>query len=75
MNNVINMVRDFITGVTGIFVSLISLGVVAGIVFGNATFISDVVSNLVALISSLADAGLVGLIAAVILVGLFTDSK
>ena len=75
MNNVINMVRDFITGVTGIFVSLISLGVVAGIVFGNATFISDVVSNLVALISSLGDAGLVGLIAAVILVGLFTDSK
>lgn len=75
MNNVINMVRDFVTGLTGIFVSLISLGVVAGIVFGNATFISDVVSNLVALISSLADAGLVGLIAAVILVGLFTDSK
>lgn len=75
MNNVMNMVQDFVVGITKIFVSLIPLGVVAGLVFGDTVIISDVVSNLVALVSSLGESGLVGLLVTIILIGLLSDSK
>ena len=75
MNNVMDMVLDFVAGVTKIFVALIPLGVVAGLVFGNTVIISDVVANLVALVESLGSAGLVGLIVVLILVSLLQDSK
>ena len=75
MNNVMDMVLDFVAGVTKIFVALIPLGVVAGLVFGNTVIISDVVANLVALVESLGSAGLVGLIVVLILVSLLQDNK
>ena len=75
MNNVMDMVLDFVAGVTKIFVALIPLGVVAGLVFGNTIIIGDVVANLVALVESLGSAGLVGLIVVLILVSLLQDSK
>jgi fucose 4-O-acetylase-like acetyltransferase len=75
MNNVISMVQDFVVGITKIFVALIPLGVVAGLVFGDTVIISDVVSNLVALVSSLGESGLVGLLVAIILISLLSDSK
>lgn len=75
MNNVISMVQDFVVGITKIFVALIPLGVVAGLVFGDTVIISDVVSNLVALVSNLGESGLVGLLVAIILISLLSDSK
>ena len=35
MNNAISMIKDLVSGLTGIFVGLIGLGVVSGIVFGD----------------------------------------
>ena len=75
MNNVMDMVLDFVAGVTKIFVALIPLGVVAGLVFGDTLIIGDVVGNLVALVSGLGESGLVGLIVILILVSLFNDGK
>ena len=75
MNNVISMVQDFVVGITKIFVALIPLGVVAGLVFGDTVIIGDVVSNLVALVSNLGESGLVGLLVAIILISLLSDSK
>ena len=49
---------------------LSGLGVVAGIVFGDTWFFGDVLSNLLGVVSSLGDAGLVGLLVAAILIGL-----
>ena len=64
------MIGDLVSSLTSILVGVIGLGVVAGIVFGNTWFFGDVLSNLVGVISSLGDAGLVGLLAAAILIGL-----
>ena len=50
--------------------AVIGLGVVAGVVFGETWFFGDVLDNLVALIQGLGEAGLVGLLAAAILIGL-----
>ena len=70
MDNVMRMIGDLVSSLTSILVGVIGLGVVAGIVFGNTWFFGDVLSNLVGVISSLGDAGLVGLLAAAILIGL-----
>ena len=38
MENAFNMIRDLVSGLTGILVGVIGLGVVAGIVFGGNSF-------------------------------------
>jgi hypothetical protein len=70
MDNVMRLIGDLVSSLTSILVGVIGLGVVAGIVFGNSWFFGDVLANLVSVISSLGDAGLVGLLAAAILIGL-----
>jgi C4-dicarboxylate transporter len=70
MDNVMKQVHSFVSGLTSIFVSLLGLGVVAGLVFGNTFFVGDVVGNITALVSGLGGAGLVGLIVAIIIIHL-----
>ena len=71
MNNVIAIVNDAVKGLTNIFVGLLGLGVVVGIVFGNFLSI-DVVGGLLGLVTTLGNAGFVGLLVTIILIHLFT---
>ncbi|NCX77053.1 MAG: hypothetical protein EBW94_00105 [Proteobacteria bacterium] len=64
------MIKGLVTSLTSILVAVVGLGVVAGVVFGESWFFGDVLGNLVGLIQDLGDAGLVGLLAAAILIGL-----
>jgi len=73
MDNALKMIQTFVSGLTSIFVGLIALGVVSGIVFGDTIIISDVVGNITALVQSLGENGLVGLIVAIILLNLFSS--
>ena len=70
MDNAMKMIGDIVSSLTNILVAVIGLGVVAGIVFGDTWFFGDVLSNLLGVVSSLGDAGLVGLLVAAILIGL-----
>ena len=70
MDNAMRMIGDLVSSLTSILVGVVGLGVVAGVVFGDTWFFGDVLNNLVALIQNLGDAGLVGLLAAAILIGL-----
>ena len=71
MDNAMKMIGDIVSSLTKILVAVIGLGVVAGIVFGgNAFLVGDVLENLLGVVSSLGDAGLVGLLVAAILIGL-----
>jgi hypothetical protein len=70
MDNALNMIGGLVKSLTSILVGVVGLGVVAGVVFGDTWFFGDVLNNLVALIHGLGDAGLVGLLAAAILIGL-----
>ena len=70
MENALGMIKDLVKSLTSILVAVIGLGVVAGVVFGDTWFFGDVLDNLVALIQGLGEAGLVGLLAAAILIGL-----
>ena len=67
MNNIKAWIGDF----TGIIVSLIALGVVAGVVFGDVPFVGGIASNFADTVNMLGDAGAVGALALAIIVGLY----
>ena len=75
MDNAMKIVGDFVAGLTSIFVSLLGLGIVAGLLFGSTTFVGDVVGNITALVSGLGEGGLVGLLVAIIIIHLLGDNK
>ncbi|MAR58947.1 MAG: hypothetical protein CMK34_02910 [Porticoccaceae bacterium] len=53
-----------IAQLTSLTLSLIVLGVALGVVFGDAPFVGDVLDNALGLVTTLGDAGLVGLLVA-----------
>ena len=70
--NALNTLRDIIGSLTGIIVSLVALGVAAGVVFGSGvTFVGGVLDNLLDLVNKLGGEGLVGLIVLAVLLDLY----
>ena len=70
--NALNMLRDVIGSLTGIIVSLVALGVAAGVVFGSGVpFVGGVLDNLLNLVNTLGGEGLVGLIVLAVLLDLY----
>ena len=68
----LNMVKDIIGQLTGIVVSLIALGVAAGIVSGGGLpFVGGVLDGLLGVVNTLGDNGLVGLIVLAVLLDLY----
>ena len=70
--NALNNVRDLIGSLTGIIVSLIALGVAAGVVYGSGIpFVGGVLDNLLDLVNTLGANGLVGLIVLAVLLEMY----
>ena len=70
--NALNNVRDLIGSLTGIIVSLIALGVAAGVVFGSGVpFVGGLPDNLLDLVNTLGANGLVGLIVLAVLLEMY----
>jgi hypothetical protein len=68
--------KKWLGEVTEIFLLLIAIGIAAGILFGDTVpFFSGIVGNLTALIASLGENGLVGLIALSIILYLFNKRR
>ncbi|MBO6482581.1 uncharacterized protein METZ01_LOCUS36382 [marine metagenome] len=56
---------------TNVIISLLGLGIVLSLLGGNVPFVGEIASNIVALVQALGDAGIVGLIAAIIILGFY----
>ena len=70
-----NKIKGWIGELTDIAVALVALGVAAGVVFGmNVPFVGAVLGNLIDLINSLGDNGVVGIIVLAILSGMYGRS-
>jgi phosphotransferase system glucose/maltose/N-acetylglucosamine-specific IIC component len=73
MPGIYDGVKRFFIQVTEMGLLLIALAVVAGVLFGTTLpFVGNVVANLLTLIRSLGDSGLVGLIAVGIILWLLS---
>jgi hypothetical protein len=75
MDNAMKIVGSFVSGLQSIFISLLGLGIVAGLLFGDVAMIGGVVDNITALVSALGEGGLVGLLVAIIIIHLLGDKK
>jgi hypothetical protein len=70
MDNVFNLVTNFVSKMTGLFMIMLSFSVMAEILFGGPMMGLSVISNVMDLISMLGENGIVGLITLVVLFGL-----
>ena len=55
-----------VKSLTHVVIALLGLGIVVSLLGGNVPFVSGIADNIVGLVQSLGDAGIVGLIAAII---------
>ena len=60
-----------ISSLTKVVISLLALGIVLSLLGGNVPFVSGIADNIVGLVQSLGDAGIVGLVAAIIILGFY----
>ena len=67
MEKVFNMVTGFVNKMTGLFLTMLSFGVMAEILFGSPVMGMSVIGNVMEIINVLGDNGVVGIIALVVL--------
>ena len=67
MDNIFNMVSGFFGKMTTLFMGLMSFGIMAEILFGSPVMGISVIKNVMDIINTLGNNGVVGLIAMVIL--------
>jgi len=60
-----------ITSLTNVVISLLALAIVVSLLGGNVPFVGGVAGNIVSLVQGLGDAGIVGLVAAIIILNLY----
>lgn len=72
MDNIITYIKTGLTAITDIGLALVSVSILAEVLFGKgALFGADVIGNVTAIVASIGgENGLVGLIALLILIGL-----
>ena len=56
---------------THVVIALLGLGIVVSLLGGNVPFVGGVADNIVGLVQGLGDAGIVGLVAAIIILNLY----
>ena len=60
-----------VRSLTQVVIALLGLGIVVSLLCGNVPFVSGIADNIVGLVQGLGDAGIVGLVAAVIILGFY----
>jgi hypothetical protein len=60
-----------ITSLTTVVIALLGLGIVVSLLGGNVPFVGGVAENIISLVQGLGDAGIVGLVAAIIILNLY----
>ena len=60
-----------VRSLTHVVISVLGLGIVVSLLGGNVPFVSGIADNIVGLVQSLGDAGIVGFVAAIIILGFY----
>jgi hypothetical protein len=71
MKEVITMVKDYVDDIAHLLMSFVAIGAVSEVIFGSGIFGVNVIGNLTSIISTFGESGFAGLIALLVLVGLF----
>ena len=71
MKEVVAMVKGWLDDLVHLMISFVAIGAVGEVLFGSGVFGVNVIGNLTSIISKFGEAGFVGLVALLVLVGLF----
>ena len=71
MKEVITMVKDYVDDIAHLLMSFVAIGAVSEVIFGSGIFGVNVIGNLTSIINTFGDSGFAGLVALLVLVGLF----
>ena len=69
MDNAWRMINDLVSNLTGVLTGILGLGIVGSLAFGDMLGL-DVIGNITALVSELANGGVVGLLVLAVLMSL-----
>ena len=71
MKEVVTMVKGYIDDLVYLMISFVAIGAISEVIFGTGIFGVNVIGNLTAIISQFGEGGFAGLVALLVLVGLF----
>ena len=71
MKEIITMVKGYVDDLAHLMMSFVAIGAVSEIIFGTGIFGVNVIGNLTSIINTFGQSGFAGLIALLVLVGLF----
>ena len=71
MKEIITMVKGYVDDLAHLMMSFVAIGAVSEVIFGTGIFGVNVIGNLTSIINSFGESGFAGLVALLVLVGLF----
>ena len=71
MKEVISLVKGWIDDIAHLLTSFVAIGAVGEVLFGSGIFGVNVIGNLTSIINKFGESGFAGLVALLVLVGLF----
>ncbi len=71
MKDIITMVKGWIDDIAHLLLSFVAIGAVSEVLFGSGIFGVKVIGNLTSIINQFGQSGFAGLVALLVLVGLF----
>ena len=71
MKEIITMVKEYIDDLAHLMISFVAIGALSEVIFGSGVFGVNVIGNLTSIINTFGEAGFAGLVALLVLVGLF----
>ena len=71
MKEIITLVKGYVDDLAQMMLSLVAIGAISEVLFGSGIFGVNVIGNLTAIINSFGESGFAGLVALLVLVGLF----
>ena len=71
MKEIITMVKGYVDDLAHLMMSFVAIGAVSEVIFGTGVFGVNVIGNLTSIIDKFGESGFAGLVALLVLVGLF----
>ena len=71
MKEIITLVKGYVDDLAQMMLSLVAIGAISEVIFGSGIFGVNVIGNLTLIINKFGESGFAGLVALLVLVGLF----
>ena len=71
MKEAITMVKGYVDDLAHLLMSFVAIGAIGEVIFGTGIFGVNVIGNLTSIINTFGESGFAGLVALLVLVGLF----